>query len=125
MAKLNEVYKCNTCGNIVEVVHANTGELNCCGQSMERLKENTEDSVEEKHFPVMERGEGSVTVKIGEVAHPMDGDHYIEWIELVTENGVDRKYLKPGDKPEAEFVVSGKKISARAYCNLHGLWASI
>ncbi len=124
MTKLNEVYKCNLCGNMVEVVHAAAGELVCCGEKMALLTANTVDAAQEKHVPVISVNGGSVTVKVGSVAHPMAEDHYIEFIELVADGQVCRQYLKPGQAPEATFCNCGgaKTLSAREYCNKHGLW---
>lgn len=123
MPKQKEVYKCNICGNIVEVLHTGAGELVCCGAPMVLRTENTEDAAEEKHVPVLEKTDKGVRVTVGEVAHPMDNDHYIEWIEVLTENKSCKKFLKPGDEPVAEFDVPFEKVlSAREYCNLHGLW---
>ena len=126
MTKLHEIYKCPVCGNIVEVVHAGGGELVCCGQPMKHMAAGTSDGAAEKHVPVIEPVEGGYRVKVGSVAHPMTEPHYIEWIELVcVECGkVQRKYLPPTDKPEAVFQTSAKKVIAREYCNLHGLWIS-
>lgn len=123
MAKLNQIYKCEVCGNIVEVVHAGEGQLVCCGQPMKLMEENTVDAATEKHIPVIEKKENSVLVKVGSIEHPMIEEHYIEWIEVVCETGeIYKKFLKAGDKPEAEFNFEVKE--ARAYCNLHGLWKS-
>lgn len=125
MTKKLEVYKCEICGNIVEVMHEGSGELVCCGQSMKLMKEKTADSSTEKHVPFIKREESAYIVKVGEnTPHPMQEKHYIEWIELNVDGAVYRKYLSPGDKPEAVFKVpEGKKVSAREYCNIHGLWA--
>ena len=122
MINKNQIYKCNVCGNIVEVLHAGGGELVCCGQPMELLQEKTEDEGNEKHVPVIEKTDAGMKVKIGSVEHPMQDDHYIEWIEIIANGQVYRKFLKPGDKPEAEFTVQAEKVEAREYCNLHGLW---
>lgn len=124
MTKLNEIYKCAVCGNIVEVVHAGAGELVCCGQPMKHMEAGTSDGSAEKHVPVIEKVEGGYKIKVGSVEHPMIDAHYIEWIELICEkcNKVQRKYLKPGEKPEAIFKSDSDKITAREYCNLHGLW---
>jgi len=122
MAERLEVYKCDTCGNIVEVLHGGEGELVCCGNPMNRLVENTVDAAKEKHVPVIEKIEGGVRVKVGEVAHPMEEKHFIEWIEIIADGQTYRKYLKPGDTPEAEFCVNATQITAREFCNLHGLW---
>lgn len=122
MTKLNEIYKCELCGNIVEVVHNSGGQLVCCGKPMELLVENTVDAAKEKHIPVIEKLQDGVLVKVGEVEHPMLENHYIEWIEVLTENKVYRKYLKPGEKPEAVFKLDEEVLIAREYCSLHGLW---
>lgn len=124
MTKLNEIYKCDKCGNIVEVVHAGEGELVCCGAPMTLKTENTSDGAMEKHVPVIEKTEKGYLVKVGSAEHPMLPEHYIEWIELIClECGkVQRKWLKPGDKPQAEFCTKSTKVIAREYCNLHGLW---
>lgn len=124
MAKLLEVYKCELCGNIVEVVHAGEGDLSCCGQEMKLLSENTVDAAKEKHVPVIEIGNGSVKVTIGSVAHPMEEKHYIEWIELLADGKAYRQFLKPGDAPTATFNVTAKKLTARELCNLHGVWSA-
>jgi len=122
MTERLQVYKCEKCGNIVEVVHASTGQLVCCGQPMRLLVENTTDAAREKHVPVIEKGTDKITVKVGSVAHPMEEKHYIEWIELIADGRVYRQYLKPGEAPTAVFPLSAGKVSAREYCNLHGLW---
>jgi superoxide reductase len=122
MTQLNEIYKCEVCGNMVEVVHTGVGELVCCGQPMKLMVPNTVDAAKEKHVPVIEMIEGKVHIKVGEVEHPMIDTHYIEWIEILTAEKVLRKYLKPGMKPEATFAVKGEVLEVRAYCNLHGLW---
>jgi len=122
MTELNQIYKCSVCGNIVEVVHAGAGELVCCGQPMELLKENTTDAAQEKHVPIIEKTENGIKVTVGEVPHPMESEHFIEWIEILADNKAYRKYLKPGDAPEAEFCIKASEITAREYCNLHGLW---
>lgn len=122
MAQRLEVYKCEVCGNIVEVLHAGDGELVCCGQPMKLMAENTVDAAKEKHVPVIEKVDGGFKVKVGSVAHPMEEKHYIEWIEIIADGKVYRKFLKPGDKPEAVFKIDAAKVTAREYCNLHGHW---
>ncbi len=117
-----EVYKCSVCGNIVEVLHVGGGQLVCCGQPMELLKEKTEDQGKEKHVPVIERTEKGVKVKVGSVPHPMEESHYIEWVELIADGKSYIKFLNPGESPEAEFEIEAKEVEAREYCNLHGLW---
>lgn len=118
MTQKNQIWKCDVCGNIVEILHAGADALVCCGKPMNLLNENTVDASEEKHIPVIEEN----TVKVGSVEHPMEESHYIEWIEATSESGMEpcKKFLKPGEKPEVEFPF--KVVSARAYCNLHGLW---
>jgi superoxide reductase len=118
-----QIYKCEVCGNIVEMVHGGAGELVCCGQPMKLFSENTVDAAREKHVPVKETVEGGVKVKVGSVAHPMEEKHYIEWIEIVSGGKAYRQFLEPGQAPEAVFPVEGDFI-AREYCNLHGLWKS-
>jgi len=122
MAKRLEVYKCEVCGNIVEVLHGGQGQLVCCGQPMKLLVENTVDASKEKHVPVIEKGAGGYRVKIGSVPHPMEEKHYIEWVELVADERAYRQFLSPGQAAEAFFSVEAKNVFAREYCNLHGLW---
>ena len=124
MAQRLGIYKCNVCGNIVEVLHAGVGELVCCGEPMELLKAKTEDVGQEKHVPVIQTAEGAVVVKVGSVPHPMEEKHYIEWVELMAEGGTSRKFLKPGEKPEARFSIKADRPQAREHCNIHGLWKS-
>jgi len=124
MTELKQVYRCNICGNIVEVLHTGVGTLVCCGQPMELLVEKTEDVGLEKHVPVIEKTETGYLVKVGSIPHPMEETHYIEWIELVADGKSCRKFLKPGEKPEAFFEIKAEKVSAREYCNIHGLWKS-
>ena len=123
MTGLLEIYKCEVCGNIVEMIHTGQGQLVCCGQPMKIFKENTVDAAKEKHVPVKEVVDGGLKVKVGSVAHPMEDKHFIEWIEIVADGKSYRQFLKPGEAPEAFFPVSGE-FSAREYCNLHGLWMS-
>ena len=117
-----EVYKCSVCGNMVEVVFVGGGELVCCGKPMVLQKENTVDAAKEKHIPVIEKKSDGVKVKIGAVQHPMEEKHFIQWIELLADGKAYRQFLKPGDAPEAVFCVKADKVTAREYCNLHGLW---
>ena len=120
--ELTQIYKCEICGNIVEVVHVGGGQLICCNQPMDLLEENSTDAAQEKHVPVIEKSGSKVTVKIGSVTHPMEEKHYIEFIEVLADGKVYRKFLNPGDAPEATFEVEAEKVNARGYCNLHGLW---
>jgi len=122
MANQLGIYKCEVCGNIVEVVHAGVGELVCCGQPMKLLVENTTDAAREKHVPVVEKVAGGLKVSVGSVPHPMEEKHYIEWIEVIADGKAYRQFLKPGDTPAAVFNVEAAQITAREYCNLHGLW---
>lgn len=124
MTELKQVYKCEVCGNIVEVLHIGLGQLVCCGQPMKLLTEKTEDVGLEKHVPVIETTESGVKVKVGSIPHPMEAKHFIEWIELIADGKVYRQFLKPSDEPEAEFQLKAEKIQARGYCNIHGLWES-
>jgi superoxide reductase len=124
MTKRNQIYRCRICGNIVEVTHASGGTLSCCGQPMELLNENTVDAAKEKHIPVIEKIAGGYKVTVGSVEHPMIPEHYIEWIELITTDGILRQYLKPGEKPMAEFLTTATAVTAREYCTVHGAWKS-
>lgn len=117
-----QIYKCEICGNIVEVLHEGAGELVCCGQPMKLLVANTVDAAKEKHVPVIEKTASGVTVKVGSVTHPMEEKHYIEWIEIIADGKAYRQFLKPGNAPEAVFEIKASKIEAREHCNLHGLW---
>lgn len=122
MAKALEVYKCEKCSNIVEVMQGGDGTLVCCGVDMKLMKEGTTDGAKEKHVPVIEKTATGYKVKVGAVPHPMEAVHWIQWIELVADGISYTKFLNPGDAPEAEFCVSGKNVYAREYCNLHGHW---
>jgi superoxide reductase len=122
MAEKNGVYKCDLCGNIVEVLHPGDGDLVCCGQPMKHFKENTVDAAKEKHVPVIEKTANGFKVTVGSVPHPMEEKHWIEFIEVVADGKVYRQDLLPGQKPEAEFCIAAEKVVAREYCNLHGLW---
>ena len=122
MTELKQIYKCEVCGNMVEVVHNAGVTLSCCGQAMKLIVENTVDAAKEKHVPIIEKVDGGVLVKVGSIEHPMLDNHYIEWIEVHTEKNVYKKFLKPGDKPEALFKLEEEVVFAREYCNLHGLW---
>jgi superoxide reductase len=122
MAARLEVYKCEMCGNIVEVFHGGAGELVCCGKPMMLLKENTTDAAVEKHVPVKEETDHGVKVKVGSMPHPMDPDHYIEWIEVIAGGKVYTEFLKPGQAPEALFCLDAPIETMREYCNKHGHW---
>lgn len=122
MPKLLDVYKCELCGNIIELIHEGDGELVCCDQPMKHLVENTVDASKEKHVPVVEKIPGGIRVKVGDVPHPMEEKHYIEWIEVLAKKKVYHHFLKPGEAPEADFPIGDEKFCVREYCNLHGLW---
>jgi len=118
-----QVYKCGVCGNMVEVLFVGGGELVCCGQPMNLLAENSVDASKEKHVPIVEKTADGVKVKVGSIPHPMEDKHFIQWIELLDGEIVYRQFLKPGQAPEAIFCLkTPRKVSAREYCNLHGLW---
>jgi len=116
-----QIYKCEICGNMVELLHSGKGELVCCGQPMKLYKENTVDAALEKHVPVIEKTDNGFKVKVGSAKHPMTNEHYIEWIELIVDGIAYRKFLNPGDAPEAEFCIKADNVTAREYCNIHGL----
>ena len=122
MTEKLQIYKCEVCGNIVEMLHAGAGQMVCCGQPMKLFKENTTDASKEKHVPVIEKTAAGIKVKVGSVAHPMEEKHYIEWIEVIADGKAYRKFLNPGEAPEATFELKAEKVTAREYCNLHGLW---
>ena len=122
MAEELQIYKCNVCGNIVEVIHGGIGKLVCCGEPMELLIAKTADAGKEKHVPVIEKIDGGIKVKIGSVPHPMEEKHHIEWIEVVVDGKAYRQFLSAGDAPEAVFNIQAGTIIAREYCNIHGLW---
>ncbi len=122
MNELNQIFKCDVCGNIVEVVHAGKGQLVCCDQPMELKKANVQDASVEKHVPVVEFTSNGIKVSVGSVLHPMEDKHYIEWIEVIGAGRTERKFLKPGEEPAAEFCLKNDNLEVRAYCNLHGLW---
>ena len=122
MAEKLQVYKCMHCGNVLEVLTAGHGELVCCGKPMVHLAPKSADQGQEKHVPVIEKSDAGFKVKVGSIPHPMEEKHYIEWIEVITDGKVYRQSLRPGEAPEAVFPVAAERISAREYCNLHGLW---
>jgi superoxide reductase len=124
MTKLNQIYVCKVCGNIVQIIHAAAGELVCCGVAMVLQEERSEDQALEKHVPVIEKTDSGYKVVVGSAPHPMEPDHYIEWIELIADGISYRKYLHPGDKPEATFQIDANDVSAREFCNKHFLWKS-
>ena len=117
------IFQCSKCGNTVELVGVGAGTLTCCDTPMGLLKEKTADAATEKHVPVIKRIDGGYSVTVGSVPHPMADDHLIEWIELQADGNAYRRFLKPGDAPEAIFLVAeAAKVVAREHCNKHGLW---
>jgi superoxide reductase len=122
MAEKLQVYKCEICGNIVEVLHEGAGELVCCGKPMKLMVENTTDAVREKHVPVIEKTAAGIKVKVGSVPHPMEAKHYIEWVQVIAGDYAYRIFLKPGGQPEGAFTADVGTVVAREHCNLHGLW---
>ena len=125
MTKLHDIYKCELCGNIIEVVHSGAPALVCCDQEMKLLEEKTADATTEKHVPVIERVDGGIKIKVGSVPHPMVEDHYIEWIELLGENKKLVKFFKPGEVAEAFFPIEESPVTVREHCNKHGLWKNV
>ncbi len=117
-----EVYKCEHCGNIITVCHGGGAQVVCCGEPMKLMKEGTSDGAKEKHVPAIEKTPSGFKVKVGAVPHPMEEKHWIEWIEILADGVSYRKFLNPGDAPEAEFCISASRVTAREYCNLHGHW---
>jgi len=126
MTELNNIYRCNTCGHMTEIINEGTGELVCCDQKMELLEERQLDVGAEKHIPIIEKDGNNIVVKLGEVPHPMLEEHYICFIELFVGDKIYRKFLKASDDPKAVFEVCAdmNDLKARAYCNIHGLWPS-
>ncbi len=132
MTEQKQIYKCFVCGNVVEILHTGVGELVCCNKTMQLMEEKTKEDLEvtEKHLPVIEelppdacRGKDGFKIKVGQIKHPMEENHHIEWIEINTVNGKSgKKFLKPNDEPESVFQARVDIESARAYCNVHGLW---
>lgn len=125
MPRRNEIYKCEICGNVVEVTNGVPVPLFCCGTKMAHQVEQTADSATEKHVPILEPIEGGTRVKVGSVDHPMTENHYIQWIEIINGSYIQRKYLEPGDSPYADFYVPySENLQARSFCNLHNLWTN-
>ena len=122
MTERLQVYKCEVCGNIVEVLHEGVGELVCCGEPMKLLVEGAVDAAREKHVPVIEKTADGIKVKVGSAPHPMEEKHFIEWIEVIADGKAYRQFLKPGEAPEATFNIDAQQLTAREHCNIHGLW---
>ena len=125
MTKTNQIYKCSICGNMSEIIHTGIGTLSCCGKDMILMLDETKLEGQEKHIPFIERNGNKITVKIGSTEHPMTPEHYIEWIEIITEHRTYKKFLNPypsrPDESIAIFDIDAKIISARTYCNIDGL----
>ena len=117
-----EIYKCELCGNIVEVLHVGGGTLVCCGAPMTNMNEKTSDEGQEKHVPVLEKTDTDISVSVGIIPHPMEETHYIEWIEIETTDKMQKKFLSSCNEPKAEFETTDDVLSVRTYCNIHGLW---
>jgi len=126
MLEKGQIFRCNTCGNMFELIHVGGGTSTCCGTEMELLSDAPKDVGAEKHIPIIEKTDSGVKVKVGKVAHPMEEKHYIAWIEIITDNGTQRAFLEPGMAPEAEFMVNDlSNLKAKEYCIIHGLWRSM
>jgi len=126
MAKKGKIYRCSVCGNIVEVLEEGAGTLVCCGQDMETLQEKEQDQGLEKHVPQIKIEGDTATVTVGDILHPMEDSHYIQFIQLIVDGDTQTKYLLPSQQPITQFKLlkEYKNITAREYCNLHGLWKS-
>ena len=119
---MKEIFKCEVCGNVAEMLRSGGGQLVCCNAAMQRLVENSTDAAGEKHLPVVEKIATGVSIKVGEVPHPMENSHFIEWVEIATADGkACKKFLQPGSAPQVSFSC-GEVVAVRAMCNLHGLW---
>lgn len=119
-------FQCEHCGNMIAFVKNKGVPVMCCGQKMKEIIPNTTDAAVEKHVPVISVEGDKVTVTVSSVAHPMLAEHYIEWVSIETKEGNQRKELKPGVEPKAEFRIcdTDEVVAAYAHCNLHGLWKS-
>ena len=116
-------YICPHCGNIVEMIHDAGVNPVCCGQKMNELVPGAVEASHEKHIPAVDVDGDILAVRVGSVEHPMAEEHWIEWVELVSDKGIQRKYLNPGEAPKVKFLLNGEKpLAVYAYCNLHGLW---
>ena len=124
MIEKMEIYKCKPCDIMVEALTDGAGEMTCCDETMQKLLTKTADTGKEKHVPVIEKVKGGIKVKVGGVPHPMEEKHYIQWIEVLAQSKAYRHFLKPGDAPETVFNLKSEKVTAREYCNVHGLWKS-
>ena len=121
MTEQCEIYRCNVCSNIVMVMHGGAGELVCCGELMEKLEEKTQEEMFEKHLPVIKEN-GEKYIQVGETRHPMTQEHHIQWIEVQTDNQKMIKFLDIESEPVFMIKSNEKILSAREYCNIHGLW---
>jgi superoxide reductase len=124
LTKILEFYKCDECGNITMITHTGEGDLTCCGQMMKKLEEKTADAGKEKHVPVIEKTANGIQVKVGEVPHPMEKEHYIQWISVKRGRDFYIHALRPGEIPEANFPISNVDVKSLIFCNVHGLWTN-
>lgn len=122
MTEKLQIYQCDNCGNTTEVIGVGDGTMVCCDMKMTLLEAKTADTGKEKHVPVVEKTDGGIKVKVGDVPHPMTDEHFIQWIEVIADGKACRKFLTPEDAPEAVFCVQGENLTVRELCNLHGLW---
>ncbi|MDI9436517.1 MAG: desulfoferrodoxin [Euryarchaeota archaeon] len=125
MAEKCAVYRCQVCDHVIEVLHDGEGELVCCQVPMTLLVERNDDTGQEKHVPVLEKTDSGFLVKVGEVAHPMEDEHCIDWIEVQADGRIYRQPLEAGDQPQAHFDLDldqVEQITLRSFCNIHGLW---
>lgn len=126
MAELMQIYKCDLCGNIIEILHGGAGELVCCGEPMNLLVEQDVDETREKHKPVISFEGETKTIRVGTIPHPMEENHYIMFIEAISPDKkyLKRKYLSPHEEPKLDLKCKCEKIIARELCNIHGLWSA-
>ena len=123
MTKLRELYRCEICGNVVEIAQEGASALVCCNKPMIKLEAKTEDEGQEKHVPVIEEADNGIKVKVGSIGHPMEEKHYIKFIEILLKDKIMRKELKPGQVPEAKYcALKSDILEVREFCIIHGLW---
>ncbi|MDR0439066.1 MAG: desulfoferrodoxin FeS4 iron-binding domain-containing protein [Methanocalculaceae archaeon] len=124
MTEVSEIYKCNICNNTIWIISKGAGELSCCGETMHKQMENATDAAQEKHIPIVTKIDSGYKISVGSIAHPMETEHYITWIALMTDDGVvHEKFFSPGEKPEIIIKTTAKAIKTCEYCNKHGLWS--
>jgi superoxide reductase len=126
VTEVSEIYKCNICSNTIRIISKGTGKLSCCGEAMHKQTENTTDASQEKHVPIATKVDGGYKISVGSIAHPMEAEHYITWIALMTDDKViHEKFFTPGERPEIVIKTTAKAIKTCEYCNKHGLWSKI